>query len=269
MINPPVVLQRVIGKGSHGIVYQGRYAHREKLVAVKKVRDTPSSRHELDALQILQEAPHIVQYIDACKDRDGDLLLIMELCAGVSAQELVERVRGGEDRMTERELRRFAQGMVMALLHCHEREYLFGDVKPQNVMVSADGEATMIDLGCVRNGLAFERPLGTPLFFAPEKFQHTFGLKSDVWSLGVVLYMLVAGHHPYVHMPHYEKNMRAGMADLQAEIEATPLTFHHPHWDDMSKELQDLLRKMLEKDAHQRTSIEYAATHSWWSKSLC
>ena len=264
----PLVFDKVIGKGTHGVVYAGYHKQLERIVAIKKVRDTLSSRHEVSAIQQVQGCANVVKYYSTYIDKEDDsLLMVMELCDGTPTDKIVANVRQG-NRLSEHTVRTVAQGVANALLHCHERQLLYGDMKPSNIICGLNGEAKLIDFGCTRKGLAYTSPLGTPLYFAPEKFSHDFGLPSDVWSFGIVLYMLVAGHHPFVHTPHYGKKLLSGLDELHSDIEATALTFHHPHWDGISDSLKDLIACTLRKDARKRMAIEYVVAHDWWSANL-
>lgn len=263
----PLKLNRVIGKGTHGTVYSAYHLLMERQVAVKRVRDTPSARHEIRALEELQGCTHIVKYLDTLAEDDSNhLLIVMELCNGTNGEDVIAAVRNGA-RFSEKTIRCMSGGMMHALLQCHEIGLLYGDIKPSNVIFTPPAsEPVMIDFGCSRYGSDFTGCVGTPLYFAPEKFYSKFGLASDTWSLGVLMYMLVAGHHPFVHVPHYD-SFQGDIVDLQAEIECTRLSFHHPHWDHISKDMKDLLSHMLQKDPSKRIPIEYAVTHKWFSSA--
>lgn len=260
----PVILKRVIGKGSHGTVYSGYHTRLDKLVAVKLVRDNYSSRAEIEALNDLQECQHVVRYMDTYGDDETDQLsIVMELCLGKTGSAWIERVREGKP-ITEKQIRHMAQGMANVILHCHERGILYGDIKPENVIFTPHQEAIMVDFGCARYGERFGMPLGTPLYFAPEKFTYDYGLASDTWSLGLIMYMLICGHHPFVHLP----SPNGGLVELQAEIECTRLTFHHPNWDMVTDSMKDMLAGMLQKDPAKRTPMEYVISHKWWCANL-
>lgn len=264
-MTPPFQLRHVIGRGAHGIVHVAYHPAWNKEIAVKKVPDNQKSRQEAWMLEELQGCPYIVRYYDRYFDGEGNLLIAMELCKGPTLRYLIDDVRRNYTLIPEEKIRRLAQCIGETVLHCHERGIMYGDIKSDNMIYHND-RVTMIDTGAVRYGDHFEHPLGTPIYFAPEKFEHNFGLISDVWSMGIIMYMLVCGHHPFVHTP-IPKNYD-GLLELNVEIESTPLQFHHPHWDHVSPELKHLLQGMLCKHASKRLPIEEVMTHSWWSRQL-
>jgi serine/threonine protein kinase len=264
----PIQLKHVIGKGGNGTVHVGYHKTWKKHVAVKKLPDNARSLQEAWMLEELQSCPHMVRYYNHYNAGDGDLLIAMELCHGPSLYHIIEQVRQGHLKFSEADVRNLARPMAETVLFCHEHGMIYGDIKPENAIVSGGsrgGALTMIDAGCVRYGMTFTRPIGTPLYFAPEKFAWEYGLESDVWSLGIVMYMIVCGHHPFIHTP-VRKDYQ-GIVELLVELEATPLHFHHPNWDHISPHMKSLLAKMLAKDLHERSTIEEVLASEWWGEA--
>lgn len=267
MYQNPIQLKHVIGRGSHGTVYLGYHRNWQKMVAVKKIKDGLKARQEAATLEEMQDCSYVVRYFNNYPDEDGNLLIVMQHLEGPTASTVIDEVSNGMF-IPESTIQRLAEGMGFTILHCHERGMMYGDIKPSNmIMRPTNGEITMIDVGAVRHGYNFTRPVGTPLFFAPEKFMMDYGHASDVWSMGVVLYMLVCGHHPFIHMAYYRNN-NSSVLELQTEIDSTQLTFHHPNWDNMSDHFKDLLSKMLIKDPQKRITIDDALAHKWWVSNL-
>lgn len=259
---PNLQLKHVIGRGAHGTVHLAHHNLLRKPVAVKLVPDNTQSQTEALMLIQMQSFPHMVRYLEHGSNGKGMLYIVMDMCNGITVGDLIHHVRHGSIVLTEKQVRILSECIAYTLLHCHEAGMMYGDVKPDNMIFTDDQNLVMIDTGSVRYGDNFERPLGTPLFFAPEKFAHDYGRASDVWSMGVVMYMLVCGHHPFVHTPMRKDYY--GLVELNIELEATPLAFHHPHWDHVSDDMKDMLRKILRKDKHRRLTIEEALTHRWW-----
>lgn len=261
LASPLVVKKHIIGKGSHGTVYAGFHKGMNRDIAIKHIKDTPLARQEVRMLTELQTCPHIVRFHGAMDDDHGNLMLVMDMCEGFTAQHVISEARQGVYLFSEAQIRGVAWKLVATILHCHERGIMYGDIKPENIMLNTQHDtATLIDVGCARRGDCFYTYLGTPLYFAPEKFAHNYGFASDTWSAAVVLYMMVCGSHPFVHMRPLET-----MNDLEMEVVVTPLSFPHPRWDTISPNFKDLLAKMLVKNPSRRISIEEVAAHPWFS----
>ena len=91
------------------------------------------------------------------------------------------------------------RSLFQAINHCHANSIVHRDIKPDNIMITADNTVRLIDFGL--SVASSKRNLteiaGTPYYMAPEVLQSTYGKQSDLWSLGVVLYTLVCGYLPF------------------------------------------------------------------------
>ena len=89
--------------------------------------------------------------------------------------------------------------LFQAINHCHALDIIHRDIKPENIMVTNDDQIRLIDFGLA--AVAKKRTLtefaGTPYYMAPEVIKHLYGRKSDIWSLGVILYTLLSGYLPF------------------------------------------------------------------------
>lgn len=254
----PYQLTDLIGKGSHGRVYRGYHMTSNQNVAVKITPKTVASKKELDIIQRIQTCRHVVKYIEHFELED-DYALVMEEVVGIDGSYMKDMSMHGI-YMTEKEIQCIARQLCEMISDFHERTILYGDMKHHNYMYTPPNKVTVVDFGCARRDVHFKIPLGTPFYFSPQKFQKSYGLKSDVWSLGVLLYELVCGHHPFAH--HCEcKDM------LYQQILSTQLTFHHPQWDVISPSMQDLLQRMLEKSEEDRITARDALKHPWMTSA--
>lgn len=139
--------------------------------------------------------------LDSVYESSSKLYLVTEICAG---GELVEYVSENmaEGLRTE-EVSRIAHQLLSAVDHCDRHNILHRDIKPENMMFKANtrtAELRLIDFGCATMDMADERGkehetfAGTPFYISPEMFQNKYTSKTDVFSAGVVLYVLVAGY---------------------------------------------------------------------------
>lgn len=179
---------RVLGRGAHGVVVAARQRSLEREVALKRLPDADASaaarlRHEAAALAELDH-PHIVRILDVVPDGNG-LALVLPLAAGGSLADLLDA--GGP--LPAPEVAALGARLAGALASAHRHGLLHLDVKPSNVLLTADGEPLLADFGVAKAvDLAAGRPAtGTPGFLAPEAVLGCAGPASDVWSLGVLL----------------------------------------------------------------------------------
>ena len=251
----PYHMTDLIGKGTHGRVYRGYHLTSQQKVAIKITPKTVASKKELEMIQRIQTCRHVVKYIEHF-ELEHEYALVMEEVVGIDGSYMKDMSMHGI-YMTEKEIQCIARQLCETISDCHDRTILYGDMKHHNYIYTPPNKVTVIDFGCTRRDVHFKIPLGTPFYFSPQKFQNAYGLKSDVWSVGILLYELVCGHHPFVHQCK-TKDM------LYQQILSTHLTFHHPQWDMTSLLMQDLLQRMMEKDEDARISARDVLLHPWW-----
>ena len=85
-----------------------------------------------------------------------------------------------------------------AINHCHENNIVHRDIKPENVRVSENGELKLLDFGLAKHSKGvLDTLVGTPYYVAPEVLRGEYGMSCDIWSLGVLLYILLCGYLPF------------------------------------------------------------------------
>jgi predicted Ser/Thr protein kinase len=198
-----------LGRGAMGVVYKARDPQIDRLVAVKTV----SLRgHDADAekeyrMRFLHEAqaagrlhhPGIVSVFDVGEDEaSGDPYIVLEYVAG----EALNRVLAREHKLSLGRALQIAEEVARALDYAHEQGVTHRDIKPGNIMITEDGHAKIADFGIAKLNLAhFTLPgrlLGTPAYMAPEQLSgEGADGRSDLFSLGVILYAMVTGHSPF------------------------------------------------------------------------
>jgi nitrous oxidase accessory protein NosD len=203
-------LLQKLGQGGMGAVHLGLDTQLQRQVAVKLL--PPSSVHDADAVARFQREaralaklshPNIVQAFDSGRDGDQSFL-VMEYVEGPSlAAVLRDDGRLGPTRAAD-----YAHQAALALQHAHGHGLIHRDVKPSNLLLTAEGTVKLLDLGLARflqdqvgdPGLTREGVgLGTPDYAAPEQFRDARHAdpRSDVYSLGCTLYHLIAGRVPF------------------------------------------------------------------------
>ncbi|XP_071475775.1 putative sperm motility kinase W [Marmota flaviventris] len=250
---------RSIGKGSFGTVRLARHILTGAEVAVKTV-----SKGELDpallqaevAIMKAVEHPSVVQLFQVMETADR-VYLVMEYAGwGQLLQYIPEGVG-----LPEWEAQGLFEQVVSALCTCHAQGIAHRDVKAQNILLDSRGRIKLCDfgLGCqFRQGELLDTLCGTITYWAPEMFlqQAYIGPAVDVWSLGVVLYLMLTGHLPFD-------------GDTFEELMDQVL---HRSWvlpAHVSIHAQDLVAKMLTVDTTERPSMAEVARHPWLKCGQC
>jgi predicted Ser/Thr protein kinase len=198
-----------LGRGAMGVVYKARDPQIDRLVAIKTVSLTG---HDAEAereyrLRFLNEAqaagrlhhPGIVSVFDVGQDEEtGDPYIVLEYVAG----EALNRILAREHKLSMPRALQIAEEVARALDYAHEQGVTHRDIKPGNIMITEDGRAKIADFGIAKLNLAhFTLPgrlLGTPAYMAPEQLSgESVDGRSDLFSLGVILYAMVTGHSPF------------------------------------------------------------------------
>jgi len=196
------LIERRLGSGGFGTVYEAWDGRLERPVAVKAI-ESAGGRGSSRVLREAQAAarlnhPGIVTLYEMGEE-DGNALLVTELVEGDTLAEL-----NRDCALSDREIGEIGADLCEALAHAHSRAVVHRDIKPQNVLVTEDGEprAKLMDFGVARltDGAALTAPgdvVGTLAYMAPEQAEgHTAGPEADVYSLALMLYECWSGENP-------------------------------------------------------------------------
>ncbi|KAL9250008.1 Calcium-dependent protein kinase 8-like protein [Drosera capensis] len=262
-INALYDLGRELGKGEFGITYLAtelatgeRYAC--KSIAKMKLRtdvDIEDVRREVEIMKHLPMHPNIVTLKDTYED-DVAVHIVMELCEG---GELFDRIvaRG---HYTERAAAAVMKTIVEVVQMCHKHGVIHRDLKPENFLFANKKENSplkAIDFGLsvfFKPGERFNEIVGSPYYMAPEVLKRNYGPEIDVWSAGVILYILLCG------VPPFWAESEQGVA--QAIIRSV-IDFKRDPWPNASDNAKDLVRRMLDPDPKRRLTAQEVLEHPW------
>ncbi|GAU43644.1 hypothetical protein TSUD_24130 [Trifolium subterraneum] len=271
-------LGRELGRGEFGITYlcKDRETNEElacKSISKNKLRtaiDIEDVRREVEIMRHLPKHPNIVTLKDTYED-DDDVHLVMELCEG---GELFDRIVA-KGHYTERaaasvvktivevvQVVRVIDPMVkMSLcMMCHKHGVIHRDLKPENFLFADKKETSLlkaIDFGLsitFKPGDKFNEIVGSPYYMAPEVLKRNYGPEIDIWSAGVILYILLCG------VPPFWAETEQGVA--QAIIRSN-LDFSREPWPKVSDNAKDLVKKMLNPDPKRRLTAQEVLDHPW------
>ncbi|KAF5750209.1 putative calcium-dependent protein kinase [Tripterygium wilfordii] len=256
-------LGRELGRGEFGVTYlctdkETGEKFACKTISKKKLRsavDIEDVRREVEIMKHLPEHPNIVSLKDTYED-DHAVHLVMELCEG---GELFDRIvsRG---HYTERAAAAVAKTIVEVVQSCHQHGVIHRDLKPENFLFANKKETALlkaIDFGLsvfFRPGETFNEIVGSPYYMAPEVLKRNYGPEVDVWSAGVILYILLCG------VPPFWAETEQGVA--QAIIRSV-IDFKREPWPKVSENAKDLVRKMLDPDPKHRLTAQQVLEHPW------
>jgi hypothetical protein len=198
-----------LGRGAMGVVYKARDPQIDRLVAVKTVSlwgQEPEEEQEF-RLRFANEAqaagrlhhPGIISVFDVGEDPENqNPYIVLEYVSGESLQRVLAR----EKKLPLSKALNLAEELAEALEYAHAQGVVHRDIKPANILVTEDGHAKIADFGIAKLNLAhFTVPgkvLGTPAYMAPEQLSgEGADGRSDLFSLGVILYVMVTGHSPF------------------------------------------------------------------------
>ena len=194
----------IIGTGGMAVVYKARCHRLNRLVAIKILKDEFSGdeefrrrfRAEGEAVAMLSH-PNIVQVYDVSSS-DNANFIVMELIDGISLKQYMEK----KGILNWKETLHFAMQIAKGLEHAHGRGIVHRDIKPHNVMVLKNGSVKVMDFGIARvmnkSNTLTKEALGSVHYISPEQAKggHTDN-RSDLYSLSVVMYEMMAGRPPY------------------------------------------------------------------------
>lgn len=260
--------KKVMGEGSYGSVCRGQDKTTKAIRAIKaidvsKLSDPKRFEDEIGIQQALDH-PHIVKLYEVFRDAKK-VYLVMELCTG---GELFDRIvdeaeaHGDGTAFDERGASTYMHQILGAMTYLHGQNYVHRDIKPENFLLASkarDAAIKVIDFGLAKvyepgSATLMKTKAGTPYYVAPQVLQGKYDEKCDVWSCGVIAYILLCGYPPFYGDNDDEilRRVRAGRFD-----------FPSPDWDGISSHGKDFINKMLTFDPARRPSSAQMMEHPW------
>lgn len=255
---------RSIGSGAFGGVWECRHITTGESLACKVIdldnlKSPDFFPHFKNELIIHSQIRHpgITQLVDVMLDTDN-VYIFLELCDGGDLNDVVMEAGG----LSEEQACHFFRQIMGAISYIHSLGIAHRDIKLENILVTRDGCAKLTDFGLCKHqesGNKLNTGCGTLVYAAPEiiKGQPYDGMKSDIWSVGIVLYAMVANHFPWADgddLPPERLAHETAAQIINGEI-ALP--------EGISYELENLLSNMLNTDPNERPAATDILQHPW------
>lgn len=257
-------LGRLLGQGTFAKVYYARSIGTNQSVAIKvidkekimKVALIDQIKREISIMRLVRH-PNIIHLYEVMATKTK-IYFVVEYAKG---GELFNKVSKG--KLKEDVARRYFQQLINAVDFCHSRGVYHRDIKPENLLLDENDNLKVSDFGLSalteskrQDGL-LHTTCGTPAYVAPEVINRKGydGAKADIWSCGVVLYVLLAGYLPFHDSNLMEMYRKIGKAEYRC-----------PNW--FPPEVRRLLSKMLDPNPNTRASMAKIRESSWFRKGL-
>lgn len=256
-------LGKKLGQGQFGITFLCMEKSTGKHFACKSIAkrklltddDVEDVRREIQIMHHLAGHTNVISIKGAYEDAVA-VHVVMELCAG---GELFDRIikRG---HYTERKAAELTRTIVGVVETCHSLGVMHRDLKPENFLFVDQKEDSLlktIDFGLsifFKPGDRFNDVVGSPYYVAPEVLRKRYGPEADVWSAGVIVYILLSG------VPPFWAETEQGIFE---QVLHGDLDFSSDPWPAISEDAKDLVRKMLVRDPRRRLTAHEVLCHPW------
>ncbi len=251
-----------VGQGSFSLVYKGVHINTGKSVAIKKINLTKNitDNHIKSEIEIMKKLKHknIVQLYEDLYDEYNNVYLIMEYCNAGNLSSFLNK-----KPLKEKYVKNFMSQIAGATRYLLSNNIIHRDIKPQNIMMIDKNNIKLTDFGFAKIFSSEEDKMaqticGSPIYMAPEiiKCNH-YGVGTDLWSIGIILYEMVVGKPPYRARTHLE---------LIHKIDTEPI--YVPMGLFISEDCRKLIFKLLQRNPDKRISWNEFFNHIWFKKEF-
>lgn len=256
-----------LGEGSYGVVWKVKHLLTDNDRAMKRINKNSKTKKEteqeiLNEIQILKKMdhPNIVKIFEFYNTPEG-YFLITEYCTkGELFNEIVDKAPFSEPLAAH-----IMYQIFSAVNYCHQSEIVHRDLKPENILIESVDELGLYHLKIIDFGTAKllekskseNKVIGSSYYIAPEVLNKNYNEKCDLWSCGVILYILLSGRAPF-----------SGETDnaILEKIKLGKYDLTRSPFNKISTESKDLLKKLLEINPKRRISADNAINHPWLKK---
>lgn len=255
----------MLGEGAFGEVRLCTHRETKEKRAVKVLKkenmdkqEQATMLNEINTLRSLDH-PNIVKIFEYFEDEKRFYIVTEHIQGGELFDEIIAK-----GKFNERDAATLMKQLLSCVSYCHEHHIIHRDLKPENVLLEASKEfdqIKVIDFGTAqkfKQGQKLSETIGTPYYIAPEVLNHQYGKECDVWSLGVMAYIILSGIPPF---------NGSSDADIMAAIKKGTFNFNAKVWSTVSQSAKDFITSLLTFDANKRPTALVALQHPWLKQS--
>jgi len=254
-----------LGKGAYSVVKEGTHKESGNSFAIKIVQkkglsweDEAALKDEIQVLRKLNHV-HIIRLYEVYEEPSHYYLVTEQMQGGELFDRIVKK-----SYYNEMEARGVCKILFEAMKYCHSKNIAHRDLKPENLLLMTkdnDSDIKIADFGFAKettSSACLLTQCGTPNYVAPEILEGVpYGTKADMWSLGVITYILLGGYPPFM-----DKNQKA----LFSKIRLGQYEFHDRYWANVSTSAKDLISSLLTTDPFKRVSAEQVLDNPWMKR---
>lgn len=213
-------------------------------------------RREVKILKALSGHKNLIKFYEAFEDMHN-VYVVMELCEG---GELLDRILARGGRYTEDDAKNIVVQMLSVVSFFHLQGVVHRDLKPENFLFATkdeDAPMKVIDFGLsdfIKPDQRLNDIVGSAYYVAPEVLHRSYSSEADIWSIGVITYILLCGSRPFW--------ARTESGIFRSVLRADP-NFYDAPWPAVSEEAKDFVKKLLNRDHRKRMTAAQALTHPW------
>ena len=247
-----------LGHGSYGQVKKVKHKQLNEIRAMKITnKKSDSSKYEIEILRKISH-PNITNIFEIFAD-SKKYYVIMEFLEGGELFEAITSIGS----FTEASACKVMKQILSAVYYLHSNHIVHRDLKPENIMLTqkpknGNYQIKLIDFGTAKifkPGKKMNKFIGTSYYIAPEVLKERYDEKCDVWSCGVILFILLCGYPPF--------NGNTNVDIFHAIQNQNPI-FGGEEWEDITPEAKELIKLMLKKNPNERLTAEMCLRHKWF-----
>jgi len=253
--------KKKIGEGSYGSVSKATnkstgVSRAVKTISKSQMKNLERFKQEIAIMKIMDH-PNIIKLYESFEDH-RNIYLVLELCTG---GELFDRIIDS-GHFTEVQAALVMQNMFRAIFYMHENHVCHRDLKPENFLFTTKEPIEKTHLKVIDFGLACQfkanqvltTKAGTPYYVAPQVLAGKYDAASDLWSLGVIMYVVLCGYPPFYGDTD---------ADVLAKVRLGNFSFNATDWKKVSEDAKALIKMLLKMNPRDRYNAEQALNHVW------
>jgi calcium-dependent protein kinase len=261
-------LKQELNEGAYGVVYKAIHKESGAERAVKKIEKSKWNPEEnqkvIDEFNVLKglDHPNILKMYELFEE-EKHFYIVTDICKG---GDLLDELEAMEETgcFPEAEAAILMNQVLSSVNYCHKNNFVHRDLKPENILLEQNKalhEIKLIDFGfavpCDEHHTMREQK-GTAAYMSPQAMlEEPYGQKTDVWAVGVIAYIVLAGFNPFEGHTDQETAVLVEMGEFELDI---------PEWETISKEAKDFVSKCLAYEEKDRLTAAQALEHPWVRK---